>query len=184
MAQAHASILTMCMPPDTENVRLLCPQFHSQWAPGMNSSVLLGFQPQVAHVDSHTPTNLLWVLFSSVQGTRYVGHVLVSSTGNVKLTVWHTKLPPVWICECQESPHAVVREAMRRRLGEEVVYWCLLGMQWSWEGLCRDSGLRLWHFTVRSEWSYVSLGWVRSDVSHSHGVPPSMIKSFLDLQIW
>ena len=66
---------------DAGNVKLLCPQLHSQWTPRMNSDVLPGFQPQAAHLDSHTPTNLLWVLFSSVRGTGYVGHVLVSYRG-------------------------------------------------------------------------------------------------------
>ena len=115
---------------DTDNVRLLCPQFHSQWTTGMNSGVLLGFQPQAAHVGSHTPSNLLWVLFSSIRGTGYVGHVLVSYRGTVNITVWHAKVPPVWISECQEYHHAVVRRAIGRRLGGEVVYWCLLGVQW------------------------------------------------------
>ena len=101
---------------DTENARLLCPQLHSQWTRGMNG-VLLGFQPKAAQLDSNTPTNMLCVIFSIVRGTGYVGHVLVSYRGNVQLTVWHTKVPSVWISECQESPHAVVREAMRRRLG-------------------------------------------------------------------
>ena len=93
---------------DTQNVSPPCPQFHSWWAPGMNSRVLLGFQPQAAHVDIHTPTNLLQVLFSSVRGTGYVGHVLVCSRGNAELCVLHTRVPSVWICECQESPHAVL----------------------------------------------------------------------------
>ena len=102
---------------DTDNVRLLCPLFHSQWTAGMNSSVLLGFQPQAAHLDSHTPSNLLWVLFSCVRGTGYVGNVLPSCRGTVKMTVWHAKVPSVWISESQENHHAVIREAMRRRLG-------------------------------------------------------------------
>ena len=72
---------------------------------------------------------------------------------------------------------------MRRRLGGEVVYWCLVGVKRTWEGLRKDSDLQLWHYTVRSEWSHLSLGWVISDVTHSHGVPPSVIKSVLDLQI-
>ena len=106
------------------------------------------------------------------------------SCWNVKMTVWHTKVPSVCISECQGNHYAVVREAMRRRLGGEVVYWCLLGVPWSWEGLRRDSGFQLWHFTVRTERSCLSLGWVISNVSHSHGVPPPVIKSVLNMQIW
>ena len=102
---------------DTGQVRLVCPYFHSQWTPGMNSCVLTGFQPQAAHLGSHTPTNLLWVLFSSVRGTGYVGHALVSCMGNAKMTIWHTKVLFVWISECQGNHLAVVKEAMRRPLG-------------------------------------------------------------------
>ena len=169
---------------DTDNVRLPCPLFHSQWSAGMNSGVLLGFQTPTAHLDSHTPSNLLWVLFSSVRGKGYVGHVLVSCKGTVKMTVWHSKVPSVWICECQGNLHSVVREAMRRRLGGEGVYWCLLGVQWPWEGLRQDSGLQLWRFMVRTKQSCLSLGWVISDASHSRGVPPHVLKPVLDMQIW
>ena len=83
----------------------------------MNSGVLLGFQTPTAHLDSHTASNLLWVLFSCVRGKGYVGHVLVSGKGTVKMTVWHSKVPSIWISECQGNLHSVVREAMRRRLG-------------------------------------------------------------------
>ena len=105
---------------DTDNVRLLCHLFHSQWTVGMNSGMLLGFQTQATHLGSHTPSNLLWVRFSSVRGTQFVGHVLVSCRGTNKMTVWHAKVPSVWITECQGNLHSVVREAMRRRLGGRV----------------------------------------------------------------
>ena len=57
------------------------------------------------------------------------------------MMVWHAKVPSVWISESQGNLHYVVREAMRRRLGGKVVYWCLLGVQWPREGLRKDSGL-------------------------------------------
>ena len=100
------------------------------------------------------------------------------------MTVWHAKLPSVWISESQGNLRSVIREAMRRRLGGEVVYWCLLGVQWPWEGLRTDSRLQLWHFTVQTERSYLSPGWVIYDAFHSHGVPPPVLKPVLDMQIW
>ena len=100
------------------------------------------------------------------------------------MTVWHAKVPSVWISECQGNLHSVVREAMRRRLGGEGVYWCLLGVLWPWEGLRQDSGLQLWHFMVRTEKSCLSLGWVISDASHSRGALPPVLKAVLDMQIW
>ena len=170
---------------DTDNVRLLCPQFHSQWTAGMNCGVLLGFQPQAFHLGSHTPSNLLWVLFSPGRGTGYVGHVLVSCRGTIKLTVWHAKVPSVWIIESQETHHAVPgRQPGDDGGGGGVVYWCLLGVQWPWQGLRKDSGLQLWHFAVRTGKSYLSLGWVISDASQSHGVPPPVLKPVLHIQIW
>ena len=74
------------------------------------------------------------------------------------MTVWHSKVPSVWISECQGNLHCVVREAMKRRLGGEGVYWCLLGVQWPWEGLRQDSGLQLWRFMVRTEQSCLYWG--------------------------
>ena len=89
---------------DAENLKLQCPQFHSQWTPGMNAGVLLGFHSHVAQVASPTPTNLLWILFSAIRGIGYVGHVLLSARGQVMLSVWHKTVPSVWICKCQDNP--------------------------------------------------------------------------------
>ena len=81
--------------------------------------MLLGFQTPTAYLDSHTPSNLLWVLFSSVKGKGYVGHVLVSCKGTVKMTVWHSKVPSVWNLRMPREPSFCLQRGNEETTGGE-----------------------------------------------------------------